>query len=263
MALLIMFQALSDRKMNKVACGFAAIAAITGLAGCVASEPMIDPQATADRMNAYFREHRIRATPDNSLRVPQNASSSKSQLHGDADIAWRQNDFKTAIPLYRQACQNGDPAACRRVALCYDEKPCGLSQDYVKAATYYKQACDRGDAFSCSNLGVLHASGQGVKRDLKKAFHLYQKGCDTLRENIGMSCFNLAQAYDKGQGVGQDSGKAYHYWSKSCDLDYAKGCYNLGVAHQLVGVYDRATANFRKACGIGLQIACERLRTAR
>lgn len=52
-----MLKILSDRSKFKVVFSFAAVAAITGISGCMASEPTLDYQAAADRANAYARKH--------------------------------------------------------------------------------------------------------------------------------------------------------------------------------------------------------------
>jgi TPR repeat protein len=40
------------------------------------------------------------------------------------------------------------------------------AQDYAEAVKWYRKAAEQGDVKAQSNLGVMYASGQGVKQDL-------------------------------------------------------------------------------------------------
>ena len=44
-----------------------------------------------------------------------------------------------------------------------------MNQDFVEAASWYRRAADRGHAHAMSNLGILHATGRGVERDMIRA----------------------------------------------------------------------------------------------
>jgi len=76
---------------------------------------------------------------------------------------------------------------------------------YEKGGKNYKF---RNDVECYIHLGVLYENGNGVKKDFKKAFYLYQKGAN-LGEKTAK--FALAEMYRWGKGTKQDLQKATPY----------------------------------------------------
>ncbi|MBH0184682.1 MAG: sel1 repeat family protein [Nitrospira sp.] len=69
------------------------------------------------------------------------------------------------------------------------------------AIQQWKAECDKGSADGCFNLGLMYATGQGVKQDFFQAVDLYRKACDG---GSAAGCLNLGGMYQNGQGVKQD-----------------------------------------------------------
>ena len=63
-----------------------------------------------------------------------------------------------------------------------------------------------------NNLANLYFSGQGLKKDLQKAFDLYKKASDL---GDGIAKFNLSMMYYMGDYVDQDDEKALEYLLES------------------------------------------------
>ena len=54
----------------------------------------------------------------------------------------------------------------------------GVMQDYKTAIKLFKKACDKGDAQGCYNLGVMYANGYGVRQNYKTAKEFLGEACD-------------------------------------------------------------------------------------
>lgn len=87
---------------------------------------------------------------------------------------------------------------------------------YAQNIKLFRPMAEQGNAVAQYNLGVMYASGQGVKRDYQQAVKWYRlaaaQGHTLAQSNLGMM-------YGKGQGVTQNHVRA-HMWS---NLAAAKG----------------------------------------
>ena len=71
-------------------------------------------------------------------------------------------------------------------------------------------AAEQGQPDSAYNLGVLYASGQGMKSDIRAAARWYRLAAEQGHPDAG---FNLAALYATGRGVTQDLVEAYKWFS--------------------------------------------------
>lgn len=71
------------------------------------------------------------------------------------------------------------------------------------------------------SLAEKYYYGDGVERDLLKAFKLYEEGCIN---KDSFSCFKLAMMYLLGEGVNTNLEMAKKFFNESCKLGYEKGC---------------------------------------
>ena len=86
----------------------------------------------------------------------------------------------------------------------------------VSANQKYKQECENGRISSCLELGILYYTGEGVKKDIKKAQKLFTKAC---KKRISRGCGYLGYVYLRGgDGVKIDKRKAMLAFSKGCDI---------------------------------------------
>jgi len=81
----------------------------------------------------------------------------------------------------------------------------------------YQQLSEKGDSHAQYNLGVMHESGLGVKKNLKKAVALYQKAAD---QGYAMAQYNLGVMYEYGEGVEKNPQKAVEFYQKAADQGY-------------------------------------------
>jgi TPR repeat protein len=81
------------------------------------------------------------------------------------------------------------------------------------------------DADTQYKLGRMYYNGDGVQKDEKKAFELWQKAAD---QRHARAQFYLGLMYEEGWGVQQDDRKAIEWYQKAADQGDAVAKFNLG-----------------------------------
>jgi TPR repeat protein len=85
--------------------------------------------------------------------------------------------WKKMIDLYKQGCEDGDPAACRSIGIAYLEGT-GLPKTPNAASVWLTRACDKDEPIACRVLGAMMFDGVGVKKDPDKGRALMKRACD-------------------------------------------------------------------------------------
>ncbi|MGA2672528.1 MAG: tetratricopeptide repeat protein, partial [Terracidiphilus sp.] len=144
------------------------------------------------------------------LQEQRNLAAGQSR---DGLALYNQKRYDEAKPLFQNACDGGEMAACNNLGLLY-EFGLGVTQDFAQARALYRKACDGGQISACTSLGTFFYSGQGVLQDYAQAHALFQRACDA--GDTG-GCSNLGTLYTNGQGVAQDYAQARILYKKACD----------------------------------------------
>jgi TPR repeat protein len=97
------------------------------------------------------------------------------RLYGEAEALMTAGEFKSALPLMKQASDVGNKYAPVHVAMML-LKGQGTPPNWSEAAKYLELAISRGNANVHISLGMVHGiGGYGLKRDQKLAeYHLTQ-----------------------------------------------------------------------------------------
>jgi TPR repeat protein len=82
------------------------------------------------------------------------------------------------------------------------------AQNYALAAQLLEPLAEQDDPLALYNLAVLYAAGQGVPRDLQRAFMLTER---SARKGFVSAQNNLGVMYLKGIGVTPDRKQALHW----------------------------------------------------
>ncbi|MEL7296889.1 MAG: tetratricopeptide repeat protein [Pseudomonadota bacterium] len=84
-----------------------------------------------------------------------------------------QQDTKAALALYDIAARRGHARALWRMGLAYvnGDRP----RDPSRAVTLFEQAADAGASDGLVSLGVMHATGDGVEKDVAAAMAYYEQ----------------------------------------------------------------------------------------
>ena len=106
-------------------------------------------------------------------------------------ISYRQGDFVTAMPLLRKAADAGHAEAQVVLASILD-----AAESNEEAVAYYRKAAAAGNLDGIFGLGIMLASGEGVKKDVKEAKILITRAAEGGHKQAIRS---LAQIYLRGE----------------------------------------------------------------
>lgn len=112
-------------------------------------------------------------------------------------------DLKKAISWYTRASQHGEAYAWTGLGDLYGRamKP----PDFDQAFQNYERAVELGEPTAAVNLGLLYESGLGTKKDLHKAFDLYNTAAQAYEVS---GYFQLARMYKDGIYVAKSASTA-------------------------------------------------------
>ncbi len=86
----------------------------------------------------------------------------------DGVTAYWQDDFDTALQLWRPLAEHGNVGAQYYLGIMY-ENGRGVKRDYAEALRWYRKAADQNFAVAQINLGTMYEHGEGVERDYDEA----------------------------------------------------------------------------------------------
>ena len=86
-------------------------------------------------------------------------------VYGDDFIdglkAYKRNDYKEAVRLFRLSAEQGNKFAQNILGRMYDEGQ-GVLQDYEEAIRLFRLSAEQGHDAAQYNLGVMYSNGKGV-----------------------------------------------------------------------------------------------------
>jgi TPR repeat protein len=129
--------------------------------------------------------------------------------------AYNRGDLPGALPLFRQAAEDGSADAQAWLGYLLD-----LAEDNTEAVRWYRAAAEQGQKDGLAGLADMYAKGEGVEKDLAEARSLYEKAADAGHDRAARV---LAHAYEKGGlDVEPDAGQAAHWKSRAAELSAVK-----------------------------------------
>lgn len=125
-----------------------------------------------------------------------------------------------AYKQYERAAKLGDANGAFNAGYLLD-----LSGDKKNGAAYYEQAVQAGVPAAMYHLGLLLSEGDGVSKDVARAFKLYEAA-----SRAGHTCamVSLAVALGNGLGVAKDERAAFAWFQKAGSLGNGTGMWNTG-----------------------------------
>lgn len=119
------------------------------------------------------------------------AYAGSDEDYANGMISYRQGDFVAAIPLLRKAADAGHAEAQVTLASILD-----AAESNEEAVVYYRKAAATGNLNGLYGLGIMLASGEGVKKDVKEAKILITRAAEGgHKQAIRM----LSQVYLRGE----------------------------------------------------------------
>jgi uncharacterized caspase-like protein len=116
-------------------------------------------------------------------RRPTHTTASDCRIRGGEYVAYDRADLKSALGVWLQAAQGGDPEAQTNVAEIY-ERGLGGPPNYESAVLWYQKAADQKYARALFNLGTLYEQGIGVEQDKLKALNLYRQAWGLPEDSV-------------------------------------------------------------------------------
>ena len=141
--------------------------------------------------------------------------------------AYEKGDFATALGLFREVAENGDPLAQNKLATMYALGE-GVPKNASEAVKWYRKSAEKGNAVSQGMLALQFYIGNGVKEDHKEAAKWWRKSAD---QGNSMSQCSLAGKYHRGDGVPQDYKEAAKWYLMSAEQGNSESQYNLAVMY--------------------------------
>jgi hypothetical protein len=118
-----------------------------------------------------------------SPRRPTHTTASDCRIRGGEYVAFDRADLKSALAVWLQAAQGGDPEAQTNVAEIY-ERGLGGPPNFEAAVMWYQKAADQKYSRALFNLGTLYEQGTGVEQDKLKALNLYRQAWGLPEDSV-------------------------------------------------------------------------------
>ena len=125
--------------------------------------------------------------------------------------------------------------------------------------------CSAGDGQACWDVAMIYDNGDGVPKDLAKAWPYLEKAC---RANHLRGCHEAALWLEYGAGVVEDRARAAEMFGETCERGYSKACAYAGDLYER-GEYlagggaprdlEKAERFYRKGCDAGEAFSCTSL----
>lgn len=159
----------------------------------LAPQPSVNLPASTDELLIVDcllpgKIHRLGGMTYLTPRRPVKTSAWKCELRGGEYVAYDRANYQTALNVWLEAAERGDPEAQTYAGDIY-AKGLGVAPDYAEAAKWYQKAAEQGYKRAQTSLGYLYEAGLGVKQDLLKALEWYRKAAGdalVLGENRAM-----------------------------------------------------------------------------
>lgn len=191
------------------------------------------------------------------LGHPDSCSSVGEQLMQGREYVSR--DRRKAYVYFSLACKIGFIRGCVLAGEALLSLPSLTYKEQKKVQTYFRMACSATHKTprGCARLGELYAKGQGLKKDLKKAYTFFQVGC---RSKIGFACYQQALFQMRGvRGLRRDRIQAMSHMKKGCSNGSAKACLFMVKHYKRRNIQRKVHFFLEKACGFFDNRSCSTL----
>jgi hypothetical protein len=116
-------------------------------------------------------------------RRPIRTTTAECSIRGGEYVAYDRADLKSALRIWMDTAQTGDPEAMTNVGEIY-ERGLGVEPNYAEAANWYQKAADKNYSRAVFNLGTLYEQGLGVPQDQLKALNLYRQASGLSEDSL-------------------------------------------------------------------------------
>jgi uncharacterized protein len=124
-----------------------------------------------------------------TARRPVRTNASDCRNRGGEYVEYDRADYKSALRVWMEQANTGDPDAMTNVGEIY-ERGLGGEPNYAAAIIWYQKVIDakgiseQSKSRALFNLGTLYEQGQGVEKDPLKALNLYRRAWGVPDDNL-------------------------------------------------------------------------------
>jgi hypothetical protein len=124
-----------------------------------------------------------------TARRPIRTNAADCRIRGGEYVAYNRADYKSALRVWMDLANAGDPDAMTNVGEIY-ERGLGGEPNYAAAIIWYQKVIDakgiseQSKSRALFNLGTLYEQGQGVDKDPLKALNLYRRAWGLPEDNL-------------------------------------------------------------------------------
>jgi hypothetical protein len=121
-------------------------------------------------------------------RRPIRTNAADCRIRGGEYVAYDRADYKSALHVWMELANAGDPEAMTNVGEIY-ERGIGGEPNYAAAIIWYQKVIDakgsdQAKSRALFNLGTLYEQGQGVEKDQLKALNLYRRAWGVPEDSL-------------------------------------------------------------------------------
>src|SRR6266498_2609460 len=116
----------------------------------------------------------------------------------------------------------------------------GVEKNLEKAFEWYQKAADNGDIEAQFHLANSYYFGKGTEKNLEKAFYWYQKAAENGDINAQI---NLALSYQYGEGIEKNLERAFYWYQKVATNNFKTqiGLENDGKSYKIFKLFEPMT----------------------
>lgn len=158
------------------------------------------------------------AKGNNHAEIALQTSGIYAEIFELAMDAYHQHDYAAAIHLWQPIAESGYAPAQYNLGVVH-ARGLAVHKDMNTAGRWWQAAANQGNVDAQYNLGLLYATGNGVERNMKKAVLWWQQAATT---GDPAAQFNLGMMYARGDGVSKNMDAAMHWWAQSAAQKFPK-----------------------------------------
>jgi len=118
----------------------------------------------------------------------------------DAEAAYKQGDYATALRILRPLAEQGMGRAQIKLGMMYDQG-LGVAKDYEEAVKWFRMGAAQGNVWAQITLGDMYSQGKDIARDYAEAVKWYRLAAV---QGHALGQVKLGLMYRRGFGVVQD-----------------------------------------------------------
>ena len=171
----------------------------------------------------------------------------ESLLKRGSSEAYFKKNAEDRFNDWKAAAEKGSPQMQWLLARCYLSGYGGVDVDKEIGAGWVRKSAEKGFPLAQNSLGLMYATGDGVREDRKEVLAWYHKAAE---QGEAIACNNLGNAYEEWESE-NNLKEAIKWYEKAAEKGYVEAFFNLARIYEAGnGVnknYEEAARWYQKA----------------